>query len=214
MIKKIFSWVIVLLATISLSAQAQGQAPQGRPQPPRKASLEGIWQLCSFQKSDSGKYELHLAPVLKILSTDGHYQTVVIKTTAGGCVITDQGSYQKQGDTAYVQTPMQHPDDSTASQPQHVTYHLQGPQWMILDFKTKQSDAVSHEIWMRLRYQPNEAALLEELKRGQEGGDDRPMPRQMQRQPRGRRGQMRNMQQQQQQQQTTTTEEHSWMNED
>lgn len=213
MIKKIFSWAILFLAAFSLTARAQDEAPQGGPRPHRQATLEGIWQLCTFQKSDSGKLELHLAPVLKILSSDGHYQTIVIKTTAGGCVITGQGTYQKQTDTTYVETPVQRPD-APAAQQQTITYHLQGPQWMVLDFKTPQSGAVSHEIWMRLRFQPNAAALIEELKKGQEGASADELSQKMRRPQRGQRGQMRNRKNSRQDQQTTKTEEHSWMDED
>lgn len=219
---KIFSLTVMLFAALNLSLSAQ-EAPQsghsGAPGPP-KSSLEGLWQLCTFQKSDSGSIELHLAPVLRILSRDGSYQTVVIKTTAGGCVVTGMGKFEKTSDSTYVEKPQGRPGEAQSAKEQTVTFHLQGPQWLVLDFKNAADGTESHEIWMRLRYQPNGEALIEELKKGQAGASESDIKKQIGRPgnrggrpPRGNRiG--RNNRNQGDIMQGSGEEEHSWMEED
>ena len=213
MTKKFFSWAVLLFMMFELTAAAQDKTSQGEFRPHHQTSLEGIWQLCSFQTSDSGKLALHLAPVLKILSNDGHYQTVFIKTTTGGCVITNQGTYQKQTDSTYIETPL-HPLDAETGIQQTVTYHLKGTQWMVIDFKTSQSTKIKHEIWMRLRFKPNGKTLIEQPEKGQESISTDEFPQQMRQSKRRNREQISDIPDRRINQQTTTTEKHSWIDDE
>ncbi len=156
--KKHFFFLFALLTTCfaPLLAQQQGPAPQG------KAGLEGTWQLCKFQKNDSGKYDLHVLPVLKIVQSDGRYQTLLIFSR--GCNIGEQGTYKTENDSILVETPMASPNE-TANVKKGI-FHLQGPQWMVIDRKSTEGGTTDHEIWMRLRQTPEATQTITDMLEG------------------------------------------------
>ena len=133
---RFFCVVMVQLSVLCLPLQAQNAPARGGQSHRGPATVEGIWQLCTFQKGETGETEIHLAPVLKVVSGDGTYNDIIIKTTAGGCVITGSGRYTKANDSLLVFQPskLRHLDTG-APKADSVTFRLEGPQWMLLERK-------------------------------------------------------------------------------
>ena len=208
----VFCVAMAVMAVFSLPLHAQ-KAPAMCDQSFRgSATVEGIWQKCTFQKGESGETEIYLAPILKIISGDGTYNDIIIKTTAGGCVITGNGRYVKANDSLLVFQPAKMKRfDTEEPRADSATFRLEGPQWMLLERKPVAGEEPSAEIWMRLRRQPGSMPMLE----GNEGDQKglRPMNRH-----RGQQGKGRSVRQQRQGTGNTGMEEsevdHSWMNED
>jgi hypothetical protein len=44
-----------------------------------------------------------------------------------------------------------------------MTFHLQGPQWMVIERQVTDNGEESHEIWMRLRVIHDGQSLIQEL---------------------------------------------------
>lgn len=205
---------MVLLSVLCLPLQAQNAPARGGQSHRGPATVEGIWQLCTFQKGETGETEIHLAPVLKVVSGDGTYNDIIIKTTAGGCVITGSGRYTKANDSLLVFQPskLRHLDTG-APKADSVTFRLEGPQWMLLERKPATGEEPAAEIWMRLRQQPGSKAMMESGDTLQKG--ERPKMGQG----RGQQGKGRAKKQQQPVISEMGTMDdsgvdHSWMNED
>ena len=208
----VFCVAMAVMAVFSLPLHAQNAPAMGDQSFRGSATVEGIWQKCTFQKGESGETEIYLAPILKIISGDGTYNDVIIKTTAGGCVITGNGRYVKANDSLLVFQPAKMKRfDTEEPRADSATFRLEGPQWMLLERKPVAGEEPSAEIWMRLRRQPGSMPMLE----GNEGDQKglRPMNRH-----RGQQGKGRSVRQQRQGTGNTGMEEsevdHSWMNED
>lgn len=208
----VFCVAMAVMAVFSLPLHAQNAPVLGDQSFRGSATVEGIWQKCTFQKGESGETEIYLAPILKIISGDGTYNDVIIKTTAGGCVITGNGRYVKANDSLLVFQPAKMKRfDTEEPRADSATFRLEGPQWMLLERKPVAGEEPSAEIWMRLRRQPGSMPMLE----GNEGDQKglRPMNRH-----RGQQGKGRSVRQQRQGTGNTGMEEsevdHSWMNED
>ena len=211
---RFFCVVMVLLSVLCLPLQAQNAPARGGQSHRGPATVEGIWQLCTFQKGETGETEIHLAPVLKVVSGDGTYNDIIIKTTAGGCVITGSGRYTKANDSLLVFQPskLRHLDTG-APKADSVTFRLEGPQWMLLERKPATGEEPAAEIWMRLRQQPGSKAMMESGDTLQKG--ERPKMGQG----RGQQGKGRAKKQQQPVISEMGTMDdsgvdHSWMNED
>ena len=211
---RFFCVVMVLLSVLCLPLQAQNAPARGGQSHRGPATVEGIWQLCTFQKGETGETEIHLAPVLKVVSGDGTYNDIIIKTTAGGCVITGSGRYTKANDSLLVFLPskLRHLD-AGAPKADSVTFRLEGPQWMLLERKPATGEEPAAEIWMRLRQQPGSKAMMENGDTLQKG--ERPKMGQG----RGQQGKGRAKKQQQPVISEMGTMDdsgvdHSWMNED
>lgn len=211
---RFFCVVMVLLSVLCLPLQAQNAPARGGQSHRGPATVEGIWQLCTFQKGETGETEIHLAPVLKVVSGDGTYNDIIIKTTAGGCVITGSGRYTKANDSLLVFQPskLRHLD-AGAPKADSVTFRLEGPQWMLLERKPATGEEPAAEIWMRLRQQPGSKAMMESGDTLQKG--ERPKMGQG----RGQQGKGRAKKQQQPVISEMGTMDdsgvdHSWMNED
>lgn len=162
----ILNLVAALLTTLCLPALAQqaiigGSAFRG---PQDNVTLEGIWQLCKFQKSDSGRYECHVLPVIKIITKDWTFHDILIRTAGGVSGIAEQGSYKKENDTTLVAISEPLPgSQEKGSEEKKMTFHLQGPQWMVIEHKVPDAGKESHEIWMRLRVIRDGQNLIERL---------------------------------------------------
>ena len=211
---RFFCVVMVLLSVLCLPLQAQNAPARGGQSHRGPATVEGIWQLCTFQKGETGETEIHLAPVLKVVSGDGTYNDIIIKTTAGGCDITGSGRYTKANDSLLVLQPskLRHLD-AGAPKADSVTFRLEGPQWMLLERKPATGEEPAAEIWMRLRQQPGSKAMMENGDTLQKG--ERPKMGQG----RGQQGKGRAKKQQQPVISEMGTMDdsgvdHSWMNED
>jgi len=162
----ILSLVAALLTTLSLPILAQKSNPGG-PGPQENATLEGIWQLCKFQKSDSGSYEVHLMPVIKVITKDGAYHDIFIRTVGGISGIAEQGTLKKENDTTLVLIPEVGPRaEGSVALEKKLTFHLQGLQWMVIDFKAADTEKENHEIWMRLRMLREGQSLIEQILKG------------------------------------------------
>ena len=205
---------MVLLSVLCLPLQAQNAPAPGGQSHRGPATVEGIWQLCTIQKGETGETEIHLAPVLKVVSGDGTYNDIIIKTTAGGCVITGSGRYTKANDSLLVFQPsrLRHLD-AGVPKADSVTFRLEGPQWMLLERKPATGEEPAAEIWMRLRQQPGSKAMMENGDTLQKG--ERPKMGQG----RGQQGKGRAKKQQQPVISEMGTMDdsgvdHSWMNED
>lgn len=165
--------VVCLLAFQPVMAQETPMTPEGET---RKSSIEGFWQLCTFQKDDKGEVALHLAPVLKCFSADGAYTTLITKTTAGGSLISETGRVEKLNDSVLVLTPRSMRHNELQSKPDTVTFHLQGAQWIVIDCKEDGEATSNHEIWMRLRSNPAARNMIEAMKKGNDINEMPQMP--------------------------------------
>ena len=217
---RFFCVVMVLLSVLCLPLQAQNAPARGGQSHRGPATVEGIWQLCTFQKGETGETEIHLAPVLKVVSGDGTYNDIIIKTTAGGCVITGSGRYTKANDSLLVFLPskLRHLD-AGAPKADSVTFRLEGPQWMLLERKPATGEEPAAEIWMRLRQQPGSKAMMESGDTLQKGATLQKGERPKMGQGRGQQGKGRAKKQQQPVISEMGTMDdsgvdHSWMNED
>ena len=217
---RFFCVVMVLLSVLCLPLQAQNAPASGGQSHRGLATVEGIWQLCTFQKGETGETEIHLAPVLKVVSGDGTYNDIIIKTTAGGCVITGSGRYMKANDSLLVFQPskLRHLD-AGAPKADSVTFRLEGPQWMLLERKPATGEEPAAEIWMRLRQQPGSKAMMENGDTLQKGATFQKGERPKMGQGRGQQGKGRAKKQQQPVISEMGTMDdsgvdHSWMNED
>lgn len=217
---RFFCVVMVLLSVLCLPLQAQNAPARGGQSHRGPATVEGIWQLCTFQKGETGETEIHLAPVLKVVSGDGTYNDIIIKTTAGGCVITGSGRYTKANDSLLVFQPskLRHLD-AGAPKADSVTFRLEGPQWMLLERKPATGEEPAAEIWMRLRQQPGSKAMMENGDTLQKGATLQKGERPKMSQGRGQQGKGRAKKQQQPVISEMGTMDdsgvdHSWMNED
>ena len=217
---RFFCVVMVLLSVLCLPLQAQNAPARGGQSHRGPATVEGIWQLCTFQKGETGETEIHLAPVLKVVSGDGTYNDIIIKTTAGGCVITGSGRYTKANDSLLVFLPskLRHLD-AGAPKADSVTFRLEGPQWMLLERKPATGEEPAAEIWMRLRQQPGSKAMMENGDTLQKGATLQKGERPKMGQGRGQQGKGRAKKQQQPVISEMGTMDdsgvdHSWMNED
>lgn len=217
---RFFCVVMVLLSVLCLPLQAQNAPAPGGQSHRGPATVEGIWQLCTFQKGETGETEIHLAPVLKVVSGDGTYNDIIIKTTAGGCVITGSGRYTKANDSLLVFQPskLRHLDTG-APKADSVTFRLEGPQWMLLERKPATGEEPAAEIWMRLRQQPGSKAMMENGDTLQKGATLQKGERPKMGQGRGQQGKGRAKKQQQPVISEMGTMDdsgvdHSWMNED
>ena len=217
---RFFCVVMVLLSVLCLPLQAQNAPARGGQSHRGPATVEGIWQLCTFQKGETGETEIHLAPVLKVVSGDGPYNDIIIKTTAGGCVITGSGRYTKANDSLLVFLPskLRHLD-AGAPKADSVTFRLEGPQWMLLERKPATGEEPAAEIWMRLRQQPGSKAMMENGDTLQKGATFQKGERPKMGQGRGQQGKGRAKKQQQPVISEMGTMDdsgvdHSWMNED
>lgn len=214
----ILSIVAIFLATFSLQSLAQ-QANTERPkmqEPKGNPTLEGIWQLCKFQKSDSGQYELHVLPVVKTVASNGAYSTILLSGSAGGCGIVGQGTYAKENDTTLVETPLVDPRaEGEAAVASKLVFHLQGPQWMVLDRPGAAGEGVKHEIWMRLRVLHNGSQMLNSIINENASDKDDSMRPDMGKAPgRGKRqGGAKQKQNNNSQSESTSPIDESWMNE-
>jgi len=157
----------MLGALFAMPVQAQDipQGPEGNGHP--KPSLEGIWQLCTFQKDDKGEVSLHLSPILKTINSDGSYATVITKTTSGGSMIAESGNASKLNDSVIVQVPRASRRMENQQKPDTITFQLKGPQWLVIESKNPEGNTF-HEIWMRLRPNPSAKSILDALKKGEE----------------------------------------------
>ena len=181
----VFCVAIAVMAVFSLPLHAQNAPVLGDQSFRGSATVEGIWQKCTFQKGESGETEIYLAPILKIISGDGTYNDVIIKTTAGGCVITGNGRYVKANDSLLVFQPAKMKRfDTEEPRADSATFRLEGPQWMLLERKPVAGEEPSAEIWMRLRRQPGSMPMLEGNEGDQKGM--RPMGRHRGQQGKGR----------------------------
>ena len=217
---RFFCVVMVQLSVLCLPLQAQNAPARGGQSHRGPATVEGIWQLCTFQKGETGETEIHLAPVLKVVSGDGTYNDIIIKTTAGGCVITGSGRYTKANDSLLVFQPskLRHLDTG-APKADSVTFRLEGPQWMLLERKPATGEEPAAEIWMRLRQQPGSKAMMENGDTLQKGATFQKGERPKMGQGRGQQGKGRAKKQQQPVISEMGTMDdsgvdHSWMNED
>ena len=220
--KKIWkSLFIMLLAVAALPVSAQEGEDGKRPEQGEKMkpTLDGVWQLCIFQKGDSGRIEMRVLPVLKTITADGSYCNIGLGMMGSGCGIAGQGKYEKQNDSTLVEKPQAGPRQKEQVTEQQLTYHLQGPQWLVIDRKAE--DKVTHEIWMRLRHMPQAGKMVEDMLSGNiqapdgKGGPVSPGqmgPGQRRRGNRPSRGQQD--QPAVQQNSTDSTIDNSWMNED
>lgn len=164
--KVILNLVVALLTTFCLPILGQQPINGGSPfaGPQDNVALEGIWQLCKFQKSDSGRYECHVLPVIKIMTKGGTYHDLLIRTAGGVSGIAEQGTYKKENDTTIVVTPELIPGGPQQDVVEKkMTFHLQGPQWMVIEQKAPDNGKESHEIWMRLRVIPDGESLIQRL---------------------------------------------------
>jgi hypothetical protein len=168
----LLSLVAALLTTFSLPSlaqQANMSGPAG-PGPKVNPTLEGIWQLCKFQKSDSGQFELHVLPVIKIISKDGAYHDMVLRGEGGGCGIAEEGTFKKENDTTLILTPQADPQaQEQAVSEKKVVFHLQGPQWMVIERNASEPGKKKHDIWMRLRMIRDGQNLIESFLKGDMG---------------------------------------------
>ena len=219
-IRKELMFALLLAAgCLPLTAYANSYPRQDEAEHATKVKLEGIWQLFRFQTCDSGRYDVRVLPVLKIISADGTYSNLSIGVRGGGCGIAEQGTLAKQNDSTLVETLDAGAAGAGQAAPQQLTYKLQGGQWMVIDRKV--NDKVNHEIWMRLRKMPNAQKMVQDMINGKERPDNAPngespdgRPR-MSRQNDNRRGpRMRQERQTQPAENTNNTVDNSWMNED
>lgn len=171
------SWrtMMVMAAVMMLSVSAIAQtdstsAPQGgNGAPPRerpmrpgghggpngdrsrgfKPKLQGVWQLCSLQKSEDGQPQMNMLPVLRVYYGDEFYQTVAIPSE-GGCFVMDQSTIEKTSDSTYTATTVKMHPDSIPNTPVNVTYHMFGPLWLSLKFQKAGETQENVEFWIRV----------------------------------------------------------------
>lgn len=162
-----FLAVLCAFTVMPLQAQNAPRMPEGGFPAP---TMEGFWQLCTFQKDDKGEVSLHLSPIIKTISADGTYATVIAKTTSGGSMIAESGTSTKLNDSTLVLTPRGPRKMDAEIKSDTVTFHLKGPQWLIIESKLADGQP-AHEIWMRLRHNPGAKSMLDVLKQGGEPAD-------------------------------------------
>lgn len=69
-----------------------------------KASLEGIWQICTrVRPLGHGKFDIQTGPYLKILSSDKNIINMYLSMMNGRSVITAMGTYAQTSDCTYVE---------------------------------------------------------------------------------------------------------------
>lgn len=69
----------------------------------KNSTLEGVWQSCSLKTIDE-EYRINLAPILKILSSDGTFMNIFTGDSNASAVIVASGTYQKESENTYVET--------------------------------------------------------------------------------------------------------------
>lgn len=155
--------------------------PNGRHSRGFRPRLEGVWQLCSLQKSDDDQPQMSMLPVLRVYFGDDFYQTVAIPSE-GGCFVMDQARMEKTSDSTYTATRVKMRPDSIPNSPVNVTYQMFGPLWMSLKFKSEGEQEEKVEFWIRVLQ--NDARANKE-----QGHVGNPSLRQGQGRPQGRQGQ-------------------------
>lgn len=123
--------------------------PDGRHSRAFKPKLEGVWQLCSLQKSDDGQPQMNMLPVLRVYYGEDFYQTVAIPSE-GGCFVMDQSRIEKTSDSTYTATRIKMHPDSIPNNPINVTYHTFGPLWLTLKFQKEGETEDAVEFWIRV----------------------------------------------------------------
>lgn len=128
---------------------ARPGGPDGRHSRAFKPRLEGVWQLCSLQKSDDGQPQMNMLPVLRVYYGEDFYQTVAIPSE-GGCFVMDQSRIEKTSDSTYTATRIKMHPDSIPNNPVNVTYHTFGPLWLTLKFQKEGETEDAVEFWIRV----------------------------------------------------------------
>ncbi|MEY8685300.1 TonB family protein [Bacteroides sp. AN502(2024)] len=121
-----------------------------------KASLEGIWQICTRVKPlGYGKFDIQTGPYLKIFSSDKNFFNMHLSTMNGRSVITAMGTYEQTSDNTYVEKifkSVTEPELTGADS--KLEFGFISENLLEVSFRLPGRPVNSREIWVRV-IQPN-----------------------------------------------------------
>lgn len=116
-----------------------------------RASLEGVWQLCTRVKSVGyGRFDIQTGPYLKILSSDKSFVNMHLSLT-GISVITAKGTYAQTSDNTYVEKVFKSVADSELTgTDSKLEFKFISENLLEVSFRLPGRSINSREIWIRI----------------------------------------------------------------
>lgn len=116
-----------------------------------RASLEGVWQLCTRVKSVGyGRFDIQTGPYLKILSSDKSFVNMHLSLT-GISVITAKGTYAQTSDNTYVEKVFKSVTDSELTgTDSKLEFKFISENLLEVSFRLPGCSINSREIWIRI----------------------------------------------------------------
>ena len=121
-----------------------------------KASLEGIWQICTRVKPlGYGKFDIQTGPYLKILSSDKNLFNMHLSIMNGRSVITAMGTYAQTSDNTYVEKIFKSvTDPELTGTDSKLEFGFISENLLEVSFRLPGRPVDSKEVWVRI-IQPN-----------------------------------------------------------
>lgn len=144
--KKRLLLLLVLLAPLSLFAQQSATADK----------VKGVWQQVQTAKNDGRLIRL---PVWKVLQGDGTFCTFLIGDETGLSLITNQGTYEWESDTTFVEhVTGSITDPQLVGKDNRLYYQFEGNDLMRVRYRVPGASRDGRETWVRVKLQvPREA---------------------------------------------------------
>lgn len=116
-----------------------------------RASLEGVWQLCTRVKSVGyGRFDIQTGPYLKILSSDKSFVNMHLSLT-GISVITAKGTYAQTSDNTYVEKVFKSVADSELTgTDSKLEFKFISENLLEVSFRLPGRSINNREIWIRI----------------------------------------------------------------
>lgn len=121
-----------------------------------KASLEGIWQICTrVRPLGHGKFDIQTGPYLKILSSDKNIINMYLSMMNGRSVITAMGTYAQTSDCTYVEKIFKSiTDPELTGVDSKLEFGFISENLLQVSYQLPGRPMSSKEIWVRI-IQPN-----------------------------------------------------------
>lgn len=121
-----------------------------------KASLEGIWQICTrVRPLGYGKFDIQTGPYLKILSSDKNFFNMHLSMMNGRSVITAMGTYAQTSDCTYVEKIFKSiTDPELTGVDSKLEFGFISENLLQVSYQLPGRPMSSKEIWVRI-IQPN-----------------------------------------------------------
>ena len=116
-----------------------------------RASLEGVWQLCTRVKSvGHGRFDIQTGPYLKILSSDKSFVNMHLSLT-GISVITAKGTYAQTSNNTYVEKVFKSvADPELTGTDSKLEFKFISENLLEVSFQLPGRSINSREIWIRI----------------------------------------------------------------